>query len=196
MPGGINSGYCFVNRKREHATFYAYGTILGCIVLAIVMMIGSSIDAWGEPKEKGNQGQRSIYVNGVVITQAQRVALEQAYGAIQPARYWYDKVSGLWGQEGKSTMGQVIPDLDIVGPLKADASHGDTKVFLNGRELTQVEVQILQQLGPVNPGRYWVNSQGIGGVEAGEPQFALSVLFKKRNKEHNRVTPCGHSRRR
>jgi hypothetical protein len=45
-----------------------------------------------------------------------------------------------------------MPGLDLGGPLKADTSRGNTKVFLNGRELTQAEVTTLQQLGPVNPG--------------------------------------------
>jgi hypothetical protein len=158
----------------------------------MLITFGLLIDVWGEPKEKSGEGQNQVTVNGVVITQVQRAALEQAYGAIQPGRYWYDKVSGLWGQEGKPTIGQIIPGLDLGGPLEADASHGGTKIFLNGRELSQAEVQILQQLGPVNPGRYWANAQGIGGPEGGPPQFNLAVLFKKRNKEYNRVTPGGH----
>lgn len=56
----------------------------------------------------------------------------------------------------------------------------ETRVFLNGRELTQAEVQTLQQLEPVNPGRYWVNALDIGRVEGGPSQVDLSVLFKKR----------------
>ena len=59
-------------------------------------------------------------------------------------------------------------------------------------ELTQAEVKTLQQLGPVNPGRYWVNAQGVGEIEGSSPQLGLSVLFKKRNMEYNRTTPAGH----
>ena len=165
---------------------------LAGIVVMMVIAFASGLDASSDPRGKGGEGQGAVSVNGVVITQAQRTSLEQAYGTIQHGRYWYDKVSGLWGQEGMPTIGQIMPGLDLGGPLNADASRGDTKVFLNGRELTQAEVTTLQQLGPVLPGRYWVNAQGIGGLEGGPPQFNLAVLFQKRNREYNRVTPGGH----
>jgi hypothetical protein len=169
-----------------------FRTMLAGSCLVALVVFGTGANSWSETKAKSDAGQGEITVNGVVISHAQRTALEQAYGPVKPGRYWYDKVSGLWGQDGKTTIGQIMPGLDLGGSLKANASHGTTKVFLNGRELTQAEVQTLQQLGPVNPGHYWVNAQGVGGLEGGPPEFDLSVLFKKRNKEYNRTTPGGH----
>jgi hypothetical protein len=47
-------------------------------------------------------------------------------------------------------------------------------VFVNGRELPPAEVAQLRQLyGTVNPGRYWLNAQGIGGYEGRPAQFNL-----------------------
>ncbi len=71
-------------------------------------------------------------MNGIVITQPQRTILERAYGTIKPGRYWYDRVSGLWGEEGMPTFGQIMPGFDLGGACKADVSHGNTKVFRNG----------------------------------------------------------------
>jgi hypothetical protein len=54
--------------------------------------------------------------------------------------------------------------------LREDASHGDTGVFINGRQLHRVDVARLMQLGPVNKGRCWMDAQGNIGLE-GQPAF-------------------------
>ena len=39
-----------------------------------------------------------VVVNGVPLEDSTRQALESGYGVpIQPGRYWYDPVSGVWG---------------------------------------------------------------------------------------------------
>jgi hypothetical protein len=122
-----------------------------------------------------------------VVVNAQRVdaptlqRLERMYGVpIQPGRYWYDKVSGVWGLEGGPGAGQIHPGLALGGALRADASKGDTRVFVNGRELHRLDVVALQRCTKVIPGRYWVWVNGIGGYEGGPPAFNLAELCAPR----------------
>lgn len=153
----------------------------GCLVVSVVF--GAVANAWSETKAKRGDAKGEITVNGAVISQAQRTALEQAYGPVQPGRYWYDKVSGLWGQAGMTTIGQIMPGLDLGGPLKSDASHGNTKVFLNGRELTQVEVQTLQQLGPSIPVAIGSTRRVSAGLKAAH--HSLTSRRSSRNETRN-----------
>jgi hypothetical protein len=43
-----------------------------------------------------------------------------------------------------------------------------------------IDVAGLQRCTPVYRGRYWVNAQGIGGVEGGPPLFNLAALCAPR----------------
>lgn len=118
-----------------------------------------------------------VIINGVRLERDTRDALERSYGVrIPPARYWYDRISGAWGVEGGPAQGQVQPGLQLGGPLRADASKGNTGVFINGRQLHALDVAALQRCTPVNPGRYWVLANGIGGNEGAPPTFNLAVL--------------------
>ena len=126
---------------------------LGCCVAALVA--ASAIAQTG-----------SVFINGAALDADKRRALEQAYGVpIQPGRYWYDAMSGVWGREGGPALGQVHPNLQLGPRLRADASNGNTRVFVNGRELHTMDVLALRRCTPVIPGRYWVLANGIGGYE-------------------------------
>ena len=120
---------------------------------------------------------QGVIVNGVRIEEKTRQALEQAYGVpVKPGRYWYDRVSGVWGNEGGPAMGQIHPGLQLGGALRADASQGDTGVYVNGRQLHRQDVAALQRCTQVIPGRYWVAANGVGGYEGAPPSFNLAVL--------------------
>jgi hypothetical protein len=99
------------------------------------------------------------------------VALQFAYRTLIPSgRYWYDAASGLWGREGEPFAGQMQHGLQLGGALAANGSNGDTGVVVNGRRLPRVELYALQQLvGPVGPGRYWLDPYGNAGFEGGPP---------------------------
>jgi hypothetical protein len=116
-------------------------------------------------------------VNGVALDGKTKQALEQGYGVpIKPGRYWYDNVSGVWGLEGGPGQGQILPGLNLGGPLKRDASKGKTGVIVNGRELHEQDVAALRRCLQVIPGRYWVLANGLGGPEGAPPQFNLASL--------------------
>jgi hypothetical protein len=85
-------------------------------------------------------------------------------------------MSGLWGLQGGPAQGQIAPWLSLGGPLRADASGGTTRVFVNGRELHAIDVQRLRQVfGTVQPGRFWMTADGIGGPEGGPPTFNIGA---------------------
>jgi len=122
---------------------------------------------------------RRILVNAVRLPDAQVSTLERQYRvSLADGDYWYDKQSGAWGIRGGPTAGFTVPGLEIGGRLRADASSGNTGVFINGRELHQYDVMALMQLGPVYQGRYWVDGQGYFGVEGGPALGNLWLLAR------------------
>jgi hypothetical protein len=100
--------------------------------------------------------------------------LAQMGGGVAPGNYWYDPVAGFWGHVGGPTEGQVAPGFSI-GRLRPDASAGTSGTFVNGRELTMVEVAWLSRQVPVQRGHFWMSPQGVFGYEGGGPlgQIAL-----------------------
>jgi len=109
-------------------------------------------------------------------------ALEAQYRVrAQNGAYWYDPACGAWGFAGGPTVGFIPAGLDLGGPLQADASGGTTLVFINGRQLPVRDVLALRQLvGPVLPGRYWLDAQGNVGVEGGPAFMNLAALVQRR----------------
>jgi hypothetical protein len=138
----------------------------------------------------------NVIVNGEPLSDDTVSELEAAYRtSLQPGRYWYDPLSGLWGFERGPTAGQIAPGLNLGGRLRADASGGGTGVFFNGRELHQQDVALLYQLaGVVIPGRYWINAAGVGGFEGGPPFFDLRALAAQRGggRSWSHSGPGGH----
>jgi hypothetical protein len=137
------------------------------LIPSALLLVGSTVSA------------QDVYVNGRPVSEQQIAALQERMGIPEAApipagRYWYDRVSGLWGMEGGPTQGQILPDLQLGGPLRADASGGGTGIFFNGRELHPQEAAFLQRIfGYTIPGRYWLDWQGNGGPEGGPVLFNL-----------------------
>ncbi len=125
-----------------------------------------------------DKGTGKVIVNGQVLSRETLSELRRLYPVpIAAGHYWYDPMTGAYGIEGQAVAGQMLPGLALGGPLRADASHGTSGVFINGRELTLGEKSYLEQTcrTPAIPGRYWVNAQGLGGVEGAPPSFNLSL---------------------
>jgi hypothetical protein len=141
---------------------------------------GQQADSRSNPNAKRSE-QRKVIINRVRLGDEDLAGLEQKYRTrLQDGSYWYDKISGAWGIEGGPTLGIGVAGLNIGGPLRADASSGTTKVFINGRELHYVDVLGLRQLGPVYQGRYWVDAYGNCGVEGGPAFVNLVQLANSR----------------
>lgn len=136
--------------------------------------------------------QNIVYVNDVKISQTTLNQLASKYHIkIIDGHYWYDTYTGAWGINGESGMGFVLPNLPFYGKLKANASNGNTGVFVNKRELHNKDVTYLQQFFKVIPGRYWVDAQGNGGYEGQYASFNLYELAKQSGKSFYRNSYTG-----
>lgn len=148
--------------------------------IALAALSGATI---ASPPLHG-QADGDVVINGRAVSAGDLAAVKRLHGVpasapVPPGRYWYDDVSGLWGPEGGPTAGQLLPGLGLGGPLRSDASHGDTGIFINGRQIHGLEAAYLRGLfGFVIPGRYWMDWQGIGGVEGGPPFFDLRAAAR------------------
>lgn len=101
-------------------------------------------------------------------------------GPIPPGRYWYDKLSGLWGILSQPAQGQIAAGLTMGGALAPDASAGHTGVFVNGRQLPAAELAPLQALlGHVPQGDYHLDALGSLGPEGGPPRVNLRQLMQR-----------------
>lgn len=148
------------------------------LMLVTVIVFGFSANLTSAQTDESN-----VVFNKTRLSEAFLSAFEKKYGVrIPDGDYWYDAKAGAWGLEGGPTLGFTRAGLKLGGPLRADASNGNTSVFINGRELHYYDVLSLQQLvGLVLPGRYWVDSNGYFGYEGGWALGNLVQIASARN---------------
>lgn len=145
--------------------------IVGVIALTVVKSPppAGTTPSTMNPKPATAAGQIAarVVINGRALTAGDIENFEKLYRMKPaPGNYWYDGKSGLYGAVGQPAAGFMHPGHDL-GPLAADASKGNTGVFINGREQTLSEVQMLTHLArtQVLPGRYWLDARGNAGYE-------------------------------
>jgi len=125
--------------------------------------------------------QNKVYINNKQIPQKTLNYLANYYQIkIQDGHYWYDNYNGAWGIKGGPTLGFALPFMNLGGPLKANASYGNTNVFVNGRELHYKDVIALQKIIKVLPGWYWLDAKGNGGYIGMPATFNLRYLARKK----------------
>ena len=143
----------------------------------------------GGYQQQPPQDTRRFSFNGRAATAGDLQILAQIEAMYQmqaPAGdYWYDARSGAAGRWGGPTLGFLPAGLALGGPLPPNASGGGngmvTGVFINGRELHPVDVQVMMRIyGQVIPGRWWVDAQGNAGQEGGPALLNLVQLAQQR----------------
>jgi len=115
-----------------------------------------------------------VIVNGHAYSASE---LEGVGRSVEPGTYWYDAAAGFWGHVGGPAEGQVAPGLRL-GILRQDASDGHTGTIINGREITAEEARWLGRQVTVRPGRFWMNAEGVYGLENG-PAIGKIELYDK-----------------
>ncbi len=146
------------------------------ILLASLLLTSALVPAGRAVAQAG--ATRAVFINRNRLPTDTLQMLESLFQVRVPdGRYWYDATSGGWGQEGGPTIGFTVAGLPIGGPLPANISGGTTGVYVNGRQLPAQDLAGLQQLvGPIAPGRYWLDGQGYAGSEGGPPVANLRAL--------------------
>jgi hypothetical protein len=88
---------------------------------------------------------RDVHVNGTELGEPDLAAIEAVVGQRpDPGHYWYDEHSGLWGLWGHGAGGVTQAGLRVPTPEPPrTASGGGSGVLVNGRELTDAELQTL-----------------------------------------------------
>jgi hypothetical protein len=128
-----------------------------------------------------------VRINGGTVPAEQLRTYEQRFRIrIRPGDYWYDRLCGAWGVTGGPALGFAPPGLDWGGKLRADASGGNTGIFVNGRELHAIDVMLLRQVTVVIPGRYWLDANGNYGFEGGPSLGNFVALIQSAGKPTRR----------
>jgi hypothetical protein len=134
-----------------------------------------------------------VRINDVELRQDQVNQIAQAYQMpIIPGDYWYDRKTGAWGIKCGPAVGLGVANLEMGGKLKADASCGSTGVFVNGRELHQLDLMNLQMLaGQIAPGRYWMDAELNAGREGGPALVNYKQLMAQHQTQMNGMQGAG-----
>ncbi|MGF1509933.1 MAG: hypothetical protein ACFB9M_10575 [Myxococcota bacterium] len=123
----------------------------------------------------------SVFVNRHCLQPNAYSALSRILGApVPPGAYWYDARARLYGPMGGPTQGQLPMAMDLPGPMPADASEGRSGVFVNGRQVTYEEAQVVGLAA--QPGRYRMGPDGSIRPAGSSAQPATNPAPKARSR--------------
>ncbi|KAK1358756.1 hypothetical protein POM88_043230 [Heracleum sosnowskyi] len=91
---------------------------------------------------------------------------------LEPINYCYDKVSGLWGREGKKPCQIISAQLSVGDQIRRNASNGNIDILVNNREITKSELWMLELAG-IN---FWMSADG-SLQEEGQKNVMKQKLF-------------------
>ena len=192
VPGVDMSGLNAAQKRRAVARMKSESCTCGCkytvaecrekdptcqVSVQLAQQIVREVGESGDPEES-TIASSGIFINNRELTASQIAEIKRLYMFVAPpGRYWYDTRSGLWGLMGREAAGFLNPGHDF-GTLPANASNGDTGVFINGRELNLAEALYCKQLfGAVYQGHWWLDGRtGNIGVE-GNPMPIANVYM-------------------
>ena len=159
------------------------------LIISMIFFLSTGLSAQDVPKTPNQPAEidlnaaEQVIINGITLSAQQILEMEQAYGA-KPitGNYWYDTNSGLYGVVGYPSYGFMLADYDL-GELQANASNGDSPVFVNKRQLPQSEWLVWSYLlgYMIQPGRYWLDANGNAGLEGNPIPLENLYLAAQRN---------------
>lgn len=94
------------------------------------------------------KGRSDVFVNGQLLTDRIVKKAEKLAGPIHPGEYWYDSIAGFWGVMNQPCLGIIPPFIEEFDyPMPKHCAAGNTRVFVNGRELNQKDLDLLAGRG-------------------------------------------------
>ncbi|KAG8367045.1 hypothetical protein BUALT_Bualt16G0031600 [Buddleja alternifolia] len=117
---------------------------------------------------------RDVFVNSKALNSRELNVLRSCLNPpkkLKPGHYWYDKYSGFWGKKGHRPSQIISANLDLEGYMESNASNGNTEAYINGREITKVELRVLKLAGVkcYRDMHFWLNEDGTYQEEAATP---------------------------
>ncbi|XP_073291183.1 uncharacterized protein [Primulina huaijiensis] len=92
--------------------------------------------------------EANVTVNGHLISDRLIKKAERLAGPIHPGHYWYDFRAGFWGVMGGPCLGIIPPFIpEFHHHMPENCSSGNTRVYVNGRELCQRDLNLLGKRG-------------------------------------------------
>ncbi|KAK1438497.1 hypothetical protein QVD17_04306 [Tagetes erecta] len=127
-----------------------------------------------------DKGRSDVCVNGQILTERAVKKAEKLAGPIHPGEYWYDSLAGFWGVMNQPCLGIIPPFIEEFDhPMPKSCAAGNTRVFVNGRELNQKDLDLLAGRGlPTTKDRsYIIDISGkVVDEDTGEELDALGKL--------------------
>ncbi|XP_009142651.1 uncharacterized protein LOC103866473 isoform X1 [Brassica rapa] len=95
-------------------------------------------------KSMQNEGESDVLVNEHLVAERLVKMAEKQAGPIRPGNYWYDYRAGFWGVMGGQCLGILPPFIEELNyPMPENCAGGNTRVFVNGRELHEKDLRLL-----------------------------------------------------